>query len=59
MSEPRLHSPAPRAPRPMAGWAASLRDSGLLALAVPRAFAGLLACLRRQVLEARLLGAAL
>ncbi|MEF0603909.1 hypothetical protein PX132_15545, partial [Pseudomonas aeruginosa] len=47
MSEARLHSPDPRTPRPMAGWAASLRDSGLLALAVPRAFAGLLACLRR------------
>ncbi|HBO6769962.1 hypothetical protein APA73_09160 [Pseudomonas aeruginosa] len=59
MSEARLHSPDPRAPRPMAGWAASLRDSGLLALAVPRVFAGLLACLRRQALEARLLGAAL
>ncbi|MDG0902849.1 hypothetical protein P6U18_23120, partial [Pseudomonas sp. L01] len=25
MSEARLHSPDPRTPRPMAGWAASLR----------------------------------
>ncbi len=41
MSEARLHSPDPRTPRPMAGWAASLRDSGLLALAVPRVFAGM------------------
>ncbi|HFH4424802.1 acyl-CoA dehydrogenase family protein [Pseudomonas aeruginosa] len=41
MSEARLHSPDPRKPRPMAGWAASLRDSGLLALAVPRVFAGM------------------
>ncbi|KAB0746865.1 hypothetical protein FA227_24955 [Pseudomonas aeruginosa] len=41
MSEARRQSPSPKRPRPMAGWTASLPDSGLLALAMPRAFAGM------------------